>query len=380
MWFGCLVFATLALISGLDRMAATGPTVAAHLPPIIAVQGLDTQGQKLIASDDGADGLALATRMVARAPVEPVATALLGAARLATNDPAGADRAFRVAGQLGWRVPLAQVYWYDRALELGDYRVAGERLDALLRQNPALLASRPLLDPMERDPRGRVAIVDRLVARPDWLSHYVQDVTEISNDALLLRAQVLKELNGRGVQLGCDMVAPLIRRLSGDGDGVEAAALWRRNCREASGGMIADSHFDALSLGTPRTPFEWEVIGNSDIAADFEPRDGRPRLVASSTSEHVRPLLRQLVVAPSGKYRLAWRARDAAGHPSTAILATVSCSPDAAGWLRPTLDSSGDSTTSVTINGDCPAHWLAFGIVPGAQSIALEQVALEPAR
>ena len=43
---------------------------------------------------------------------------------------ADAEAAFRVAARFGWRQPTTQAYWYDAALQAGDWpritRLAGE--------------------------------------------------------------------------------------------------------------------------------------------------------------------------------------------------------------------------------------------------------------
>jgi hypothetical protein len=177
--------------------------------------------------------LAIARSAVARAPIEPSSTALLGAAWLAKGDEDRAREAFTVAGKLGWRVPLTQAYWMRAALEAEDARIAALRLDALLRQQPALLAEDRLFAPIEATAEGRAALVSRLATRPPWLADYVNDHGAASREAMLRRAAVLLMLAATGQRLGCDMIRPAVVRLVVLNEPATAQQVWRAHCGNA---------------------------------------------------------------------------------------------------------------------------------------------------
>jgi tetratricopeptide (TPR) repeat protein len=228
-----VVYAAVALANGADRIAATKEARALRFPRALAVESLGLAGERAIADARYDDALAIARSAVARAPIEPSSTALLGAAWLAKGDEDRAREAFTVAGKLGWRVPLTQAYWMRAALEAEDARIAALRLDALLRQQPALLAEDRLFAPIEATAEGRAALVSRLATRPPWLADYVNDHGAASREAMLRRAAVLLMLAATGQRLGCDMIRPAVVRLVVLNEPATAQQVWRAHCGNA---------------------------------------------------------------------------------------------------------------------------------------------------
>ena len=206
---GGAAFMLLAIGNGLDRMAHQAPAISARLPQVFVVNAREVAGEDALARDPRA-ALALATALVARAPVEPDSTALLGAARLANGDDAGADRAFRVAGTLGWRVPVTQAYLEQVAVDDGDLPMAARRMDALLRLDPRRLHDPATLAPFEDDPAGQAALVYRMLARPLWLGWYIGEADQMPAALLARRVPTLTMLADRGLVLGCAAIAPAV--------------------------------------------------------------------------------------------------------------------------------------------------------------------------
>jgi hypothetical protein len=230
---GALAYAALAIGNGLDRLAYALPGAARHIPAPFAVNALEVVGEAALRNDPDA-ALVLAQRLVAAAPIEPSSTALLGASRAAVGDDDGAMRAFRVAGQLGWRIPLTQSYWLDQALAAGDLPVAARRLDALLRIQPQRLRIPATLAPFESDPAAQAALVDRLATRPPWLNWYTGEIDPVPADVLARRVPALVMLADRGIVLGCTAIAPAMRQLLGAGQAAPAEALRHRHCPAAA--------------------------------------------------------------------------------------------------------------------------------------------------
>ena len=228
-FFG-LFYTGLVLGSGLDRLTATRPELADHIPSLFASEALRIAGSKAFANGDVKTTLALAKGALRDAPADPQSAAMLGASLLLSGDRTQADKAFRVAGRLGWRVPITQSYWMGKALAVGDYEVAALRLDALLRQQPGLLSQSQLLGPMERNPAGRAALVRRMALRPEWLLPYVAVDASSPADVMLRRSEVLEEAARKGLVLGCGSIAPTIARLIELNLRDEAGRLSRAHC------------------------------------------------------------------------------------------------------------------------------------------------------
>ncbi len=377
---GALIFAGAAIGNGMDRATKTRPALAKQVPSLFAVQALQVQGREAMAAGDGTAAEERGRAAVRAAPADPASTALLGAAYLATGKSAQAETAFRVAGSLGWRVPVTQAYWLGRALEIPDYRIAALRLDALLRQDPRLVSQRDLLDPMERNPAGRAAMIARMAANPNWLAAYAQLADGAPRDSLEQRAVVLDELARTGVQLGCETVAPVSSRLAALGAVSAGAQVFRAHCPVASRGLLTDGDLEQVSLDVARTPFLWQMAGYGDVAVGFSPAvQGGNRLTITNSSASNRQILSQRIAVAPGRYALTWRAGSETGGPKSGILAALSCLDAPQDWSDGTYDAAKRVwRAELTVTDVCAAPLLFIGAAPGIGAIWLEQLRLQP--
>jgi hypothetical protein len=160
--------------------------------------------------------------------------------------------------------------------------------------------------------------------------------------------------------------------------------MWRAHCPERARGLVSDADFAALQTHQPDSPFDWVVIGDSDVSLSVDPANpqhpGR-RLTIASTASFPRKVITQLAAIPPGAYRLEWTARNEAGAPSDRLKATVSCAPDSRDWLPAAIDpASHKFVATVTIDSSCPARWIAFSILPGQDALSFGDVAMRPLR
>lgn len=378
-WLG---YSALALGSGLDRISATSPDLATRVPALFASEALRVRGGQALAQGQAKEALELGKAAIADAPTDPQSTAMLGAGRLAMGSRGGAEVAFRVAGKLGWRVPVTQSYWMDRALRAGDYRIAALRLDALLRQQPALHRQRPLLDPMERNPAGRSALVERMAAGPGWLSSYAGDVHDLPADIMLQRVPVLAEAAEKGLVLGCPAIAPTVNRLAVLGQVRDGLGLWRAHCPAAGTGLLGDSLFQMAGPGEKPSAFAWELLGSDGLTLGFVASPSGPgkRLTVQGSAPRTRPVLSQLLALAPGRYALTWRSGDSQNRASKALLAAVVCQGAELQWLVPQAGQASTLwRTEFTVDSSCGAQTLLFGIGPDGADIWLEAVRIEAA-
>lgn len=369
------------VLSAVDRMAGRNPALAEATPSAFAAQGVLALGRMQISAQQFVAAERTAHAAVRAAPIDPESTALLGAARLGLGDTEGAQRAFLVAGQFGWRTPATQVYWMTQALAVSDYPVAALRLDALLRQEPGL-ARTEVLAPLELVRPGQEALADRLSASPAWLDVYTGSSFDLPGPGAVARAAVFNGLARRGKQLGCAGVGQLVSRLIA----LDAAALayrtWLEHCPVPRDGLLADTSFRSLQMHQATTPFEWVMIGDSDVSLSLEQGPhGRNQLLLASSAAFPRKVMMQLVPLAPGRYRLAWQASDSNGKPTGRLDARLSCQPDAGETLATALDPvSRERTATIEVDATCPARWLSFVIQPGQDSVTLGSVSLRPAR
>lgn len=376
---GLVLFAVLAAGSAADRLSAGNPQLAAKVPMLFASEALRTLGAEALSGGQAVDAAAIGTAAIRNAPTDPQSTALLGAGSLAGGNRVLADRAFRVAGQLGWRVPITQSYWMGQALAEGKYDIAALRLDALLRQQPALLRQRQLIDPMERNPAGQTAMIARMQLNPAWLSFYAGDVDGLPADVVLQRAAVLDGAARTGLVLGCDRIAQLASRLAVVGQPKAGAALWRQHCPAAGSGLVADGQLTTLDITAKPTAFAWSLVGHGEMSLAVLPGgDGRgKRLLIEGMADVPRAVLTQLVVLDPGRYLLSWRSGNSRGQASDRILAAIVCPGEVPAWVTPTLDrTAGLWRAEVVVGAQCQTQQLTFAAAPRSGQVWLEQIAL----
>ena len=376
-----LVYSGFALGSGLDRLSATRPELAAMVPAPFAAEALRSLGGQALAAGKAVPAAEYGVQALRDSPTDPQSPALYGAALLARGEKAKAEQAFRIAGQLGWRVPVTQTYWMGRALAGGDYRIAALRLDALLRQQPGLMAQRQLLDPMERNPAGRAAMVERMKLRPAWLDRYAGEVWAAPADIMQQRAEVLFDAARAGLVLGCPVIAPTIERMALLGQLSQGSALWRAHCPVAGSGLVADPRFEMIELGSKPGAFGWQMIGNDELTVGVVPAVGGPgrRITVDGNAARTRLFLSQLTVLQPGRYMLSWRAGNAQESPSDKVLASLVCAGQPPVWLAARLDGRTRRwQAEAIVPSGCPGQQIGFGIAPAAGTVWLEQVELVP--
>lgn len=374
----CLFAAFLVIVSGLDRATPDKPALGRFVPLPFAATSLRVRASRALDEHDYPKAEALARTLIRAAPIEPESTAILGSARLGLGDATGAERAFLVAGQFGWRTPITQYYWMREALAVGDSRVASLRLDAMLRQDPKLVAVRDLMDPLEATEAGRQALAQRLVGSPPWLELYVSSVFDLPVAVINARADVVDRMAALGAPLGCKGAGPLVTALVNHNQALRARRMWQQQCPDASKGLLADPDFANLQVHNSFSPFDWVVIGDSNVSLSLSnPEDGGRHLVLASSASFTRKILNQMVILPPGAYRLSWQAKTDRGQPSSRIAAAASCQPDAADWLEARGDpTTGTFTADFVVDQSCPARWIGFAILPGSETLSLGGIEL----
>lgn len=379
---GALALLGLSGVSGMDRIARTDPAIAAQVPLPFARAALRTLGNQALAGQRGSDAAAYGWHALNRAPFEADAVALFAAGQLASGKTAQADRAFGVAGWMGWRVPLTQAYWLSRALQAHDYAGAAMRLDALLRQQPTLIGQQALLDQVERDPAARAALIARLDPGTEWLGRYLDEVFALPPQVLRQRALMMIDAADAGLVLGCDRMSNLAGAMTNLNLYTEAAALWDAQCPQSAGLLKGGDGLATLDLQGTRNPFAWQILGSGDLLLGLVPAPGHngQRLTIDGTPPIAERFLAKLLLLEPGRYRLSWRAGDTSGDQSEAIRAALVCKGEKGSRLEDQTPGTDDRASAlVTITPDCIAQQLSFARAPGGSGkVWLEDVRLDP--
>lgn len=368
-----LAFAGVAVANGLDRLAATNPAVASVVPRPFAALGPAAVAAVALARQDFPETERQARASLAHAPLEPGTAGLLGAGLVGQNKWKEGDKAFRVAGQLGWRDIPAQLYWMQVSIATGDWDIAAERADAVLRLDPSQTDNPRIVGPFEDNPKGRQALIARMASNPPWVAAYLKPSADLPVPLLEKRAQMLGEMTGQNAA-DCDLVAPFAGRLAMAGKATQGFRVWRKYCPAASAGLVHDPSFAAADP-SPVVPFAWRLVPSGSVSVN--PAGDRQGLEVASRASFPREFARQMLVLAPGAYRLSWR-EDGAPQGSARVIPSVGCYPTDGNRLATTRE--GARTSARLIAGrECEGLWLTLLIAPGSGTLRVSDVRIDPA-
>ena len=373
---GLVLLALASLLSGSDRQSKDFPT-----SPSLVGWPYDTgaaRAKAILAFVKTGPGSAIgyARRSILTDPLSVQAVSILGRSELYAGHPDQATKAFEVAGQLGWRDPMTQIYWLDQAMISSDYRVAAERLDALLRQAPDDENGPKFLAIVSENPEGRSALANRLKLNPGWAETYVTDVKELQPEQLIQRVDVIQR-TGSGIW-DCRASTPIVQQLIASKMLAEAQSVWRLACPSSSS-LVYDGSFEQVDTTKTTAGFDWVLSnrGDAEIALGQDSKGHRVLSMAVNASIAL-PIVRQLLVLKPGSYRLTWRMPDTGANEARAMRVSLSCESDYAKAAPGATDPAHVSgfVHDFIVDGQCPAPQLIFWLAPQAQ-VRLDDVALE---
>ncbi len=315
-------------------------------------------------------------RAIATDPLDARVVGLLGRAWLLAGQDAPAEAAFRVAGELGWRDPNTQIYWMSKALQVGDAKVAAERLDALLRQFPNFEQRDRLIEALFKNPDGKSELAKRLKLVPAWTEVFTNPPKELPPAHIIERGEVL-QLVGQGV-IECGKVARLVNQLITLDKLREATALWRTGCL-GSASLIYDGGFERIDTTQRTSGFDWQLSGRGDVDVHLEePTPGNRRLQATVNAANTVPILGQLVVLAPGRYRLSWRMPETDAQAARALSIALDCKGSLAKAVQgQPADGKDGFAVDFTADTACAASSLRFWLRPKV-SVRLDDVRLAP--
>ena len=255
-WFGTLLaVAVITTFLQIDRQAALTPALTSMVPaafrnfaqPIVAARATD--------GDDTAQALVEAQRLVRRRPIPAEHLTVLAVAQTRAGQAEQAGLTIQIAGQRGWREPLAQEAVLRLALAAGDKPEAARRYAALF-----LRASTPndLLQALgsevldEANGPGRRTLTDIISGTDRWNSVFLRRGAQVMPlDAF---SEIAVATIARGTRYDCDILAQTIKAV-GQRDQQAAVRLisaTRPQCPQSSADqsvrMMPEKSEPALSL------------------------------------------------------------------------------------------------------------------------------------
>ncbi len=375
------LFAGAATVSGLDRASEVRPGLAPWVPQPFRVNAARALAKQQLTDNRPAVAIVEARRSLERDPADARSLGLYGAGLLVSGQLASARSVFTVSGKMGWREPLTQLYWMSIAFNERNFRVASQRLDAILRQAPDYPGHEQLLAEFEGYPDGRDQLAMRLADNPAWRAPYFAQSYAVSPSSQVLRADVARRLAQDRRVRDCPLVAPLTLSLAAVREFASARLVWQEHCRHPDDGdLLADGGFSRANPVKPATAFDWSWSDDGAIGMILGPVQGwsGQALTIESTSPRETGFAIQTLVLPAGTYAATWRARDASGATSADVGLSVTCdSAKPQNWEKTLRDPrTGQWEARFTVPAGCPAQWLSLRIAPGVKSVTVDDIAV----
>ncbi|WP_448658000.1 tetratricopeptide repeat protein [Sphingomonas sp. CJ99] len=329
----------LCTVSALDRINERRSTTTRFW------LGADAAGRVALnrTRDEDLDGALAAARAYVRTdPLDPDATAVLATILVEQSAFAEADAAFRVAGQLGWRNVPTQLYWLSQSLAADDIDNARLRLDAILRLrvNNPLVASGLLQ--MEQTEAGTEALIELLQNDPPWQDRFVRGVSQLPDEPMQQRINLLVAARRAGAPINCTSVAAPVTTLLNKSKSAAARQLWDGTCGQPGKGLVRNGDFESTDQESA-SPFAWTFFAEGGVDASITaapaPLSGQALTVQSTLPREVQIVAKLLDLEP-GSYRLAWQSVDENGERDDGFRVGILCNQS-----RQVLIDPGSSVT-----------------------------------
>lgn len=370
------------------QIAAGDAMSATHWAPWMA-QGWAALADEADIANRPMAAIVPARRALAIAPLDAGSVRALGLGLLAEGSTKEGAGLLLAGARLGWRDGLNQYWLVDHALKRSAYRIAVQRLDALLRQEKIPDLSLVRLGAIARVPEGQLALAGALSARPGWRQAFFNTLAYDDAPSVSAALAILRGVNSEGSPAAPYETALLRWKLAEIGDIAGVRAIWR-----ASNGrtLVGDGGFDIdpeAALPVNAAPLSWHAPSPAGtytlIAIPDMPWNGRALIVTTDGLARGTVLAQRLVLE-AGRYQLAFVVRDQSGrHP--ALQWNVQCgqgderrrtAPIALSWSK-RRDSWEAGRGEFAVAPDCPVQDLQLQL-PGGSSetstIFLDDVAI----
>ncbi len=206
--------AVLTTALQIDKQSDITPSLAAAVPPPLRDYAQTRVTLAALEAGDPAIALAAAEVLVQRRPVPAEYLSLLAIAQARAGQAEQAALTIQIAGQRGWREPLAQEAVLRLALAAGDKPEAARRYAALMLHSAAPNAVLQELGEQVFDEAGgpgRQTMIDIVSAAERWQSRFLRrGQAVIEPDAF---AEIIAGSVAQGSAFDCPVLEQAVRAL-----------------------------------------------------------------------------------------------------------------------------------------------------------------------
>jgi hypothetical protein len=234
-WFAVIIAAALGTaVLQIDKQSERSPALARLVPAPLRNFAQTEIAHRALAGEDAAAALAEAERLVQRRPLPSEYLTLLAGAQVKAGRAEQAAQTIQIAGQRGWRDPMAQHAVLRIALAAGDTSEAARRYAALFLRNTTPNSLLLELGPAvlgEPDGAGQQTMVAIVVGAERWHAQFLRRGPDVMPPEAF--AAITAQSLERGVNFDCGRLAQSIGLLRArDADAAErlAASVSAKHC------------------------------------------------------------------------------------------------------------------------------------------------------
>jgi hypothetical protein len=261
-----------------------------------------------------------------------------------------------LAGQWGWRDPPTQSWILEQALRAGDYGIATQRADALLRRRIGQEQLFPVFRLAVADPRWREALVAQFADKPSWRLTFFHEGGATAPAQFDAMDTLFRALKDGPAPVSRAEAGAYLGMLVAKGEHRRAHRLWTELFAVAGGSNPLDLRWpDAAARDYP-LPFDWKLEEPTGVMLDVEQAaEGAPamlHLVADRGS--IGTLASRKILLPPGGYVLSG---DTADRDSRLLRWAVTCDGSGAA-----LEAPYSSELAFTVPPGCSVQSIALAI------------------
>lgn len=283
-----------------------------------------------LSAGKSAEAERFATLSLAQSPLTVEAISALALVREQQKRGGDTLALMDLAATGGWWDARTQVWVAMHAADDGNYDVAAQRADALLRQGKYQDRLFPLLRAMATEPEGAKALVARLEENPKWREPFLRDVSGLDPSRFADHEHILTGLAASPSPPTPKETAAFVERLVRARQYGRALAIWTVAGKRASR-YVQDGDFTEVFARKPTdavVPFAWSIEDGAGARAEIDvppqPVSG-PALHVTTDAGAVGVLARQMLGLKPGRYRLSVAARVEQGEPLMDLRWSIRC-------------------------------------------------------
>ena len=311
-----------------------------------------------------ADAEKLADAALDRSLFNVVALRVAGLAREARNaDDPLAPGYMALAGQMGWRDTLTQLWYIDKASRLGEYEIALQRADALLRRQEYSDQVLGFVRAGALDPKIRPAILARLADGPGWRPRLFLDSRKMSEEERQGIEALVAALRQTPHPVTRAEIAPYIDSLIRAGAIASAFRIHQLafGAKDGTGenGLRDPAFREVASRGdinSTNLSFDWRINAPLGISTGFDPAGG---LAITLGARRRGTVAQQLLALSPGSYRLEMQLDGTVARARDLLRWSIDCMPSRVGTdIGPAQLNAGAGASTMTVDfniaaGDC---------------------------